>query len=45
MNFMKNIDKSNKVDKVITTKQYDRAYNKLKKKDHRNIIFSQYHLI
>lgn len=37
MNFMRNIDKSNKVDKVITTKQYDRSYNKLKK-DHRNDV-------
>ena len=37
MNFMRNIDKSNKVNKVITTKQYDRAYNKLKK-DHRNDV-------
>lgn len=37
MNFMRNINKSARVDKVITTKQYDRSYNKLKK-DHRNDV-------
>lgn len=37
MNFMRNINNTKRVDKVITTKQYDRSYNKLKK-DHRNDV-------
>lgn len=37
MNFMKNTNRLTRVDKVITTKQYDRSYNKLKK-DHRNDV-------
>ena len=37
MNSIEKINNSPRVDKIITTKQYDKAYNKLKK-DHRNDV-------